>query len=106
MYACHLHSDFQILKNGEIKVELQVQALKTGTAVENAFEYYWPDNLSEFIWKEAHIMADLSQRMLCPKCGRTGFAQTASHFTDRIKAYIYNWANSQVKRGFHQKPRH
>ena len=28
LYACHLHLDFQILKNGEIKVELQVQALK------------------------------------------------------------------------------
>ena len=42
-YVCHLHSDFQILKNGEIKVELQVQALKTGATVENTFEYYWPD---------------------------------------------------------------
>ena len=59
-YACHLHSDFQILKNGEIKVELQVQALKKGTTVENTFEYCWPDNLSELIWKEAHLMADLS----------------------------------------------
>ena len=55
-YACHLHSDFQILKNGEIKVELQVQALKTGATVENTFEYYWPDNLSELIWKEAHCL--------------------------------------------------
>ena len=49
LYACHLHSDFQILKNGEIKAELQVQALKIGATVENTFEYYWPDNLSEFI---------------------------------------------------------
>ena len=50
-----------------------MQALKTGTTVENTFEYYWPDNLSELIWKEAHLMADLSRGMLCPKCGKTGF---------------------------------
>ena len=74
-----------------------MQALKTGTTVENTLEYYWPDNLSELISKEAHIMTDLSQRMLCPKCGKTGFSHIASHFTDRIKAYTYNWANSQAK---------
>ena len=96
-YACHLHLDFQILKNCEIKVELQVQALKTGATVENTFEYYWLDNLSELIWKEAHIMADLSRGILCPKCGKTGFSHSASYFTDRIKAYTYNWANSQAK---------
>ena len=81
-------ADFQILKNGEIKVELQVQALKIGTTVESTFEYYWSDNLSELIWKEAHLMADLSRGMLCSKCGKTIFSHTATHFTDRIKPYV------------------
>ena len=78
-------------------MELQLQALKTGATVENMFEYYWPEKLSELIWKEAHLMAHLSQGMLCPTCGKTGFAHTTSHFTDRIKPYMYNWADSQTK---------
>ena len=105
-YACHMHSDFQILKNGEIKIELQVQALKTGATCEDSLMYYWPEGLTELVWKRAQMLADMCQRVPCPKCNKSAFEHTTSHFTDHIKPHLYHWADSWAKKGFCRKPRH
>ena len=81
-YACHMHSDFQILKNGKIKIELQVQALKTGATCDDTMTYYWPEGLTDLVWKQAQMLADLCRSAPCPKCKKLAFEHTASHFTD------------------------
>ena len=101
-----IYIDLQILKNDKIKVELEVQALKTGCTVVKEFEYYWPLNLSEQIWKEAHQIINIAHKRQCPKCGKTGFPHRASHFTTRIKPYMYSWGEPLAHKGFHRKPRH
>ena len=52
-YACHMQSDFQILRNSEIKIEFQVQALKTGATCDDTLMYYWPEGLTDLVWKRA-----------------------------------------------------
>ena len=101
-----MHSDFQILKNGEIKIEVQVKALKTGPTCDGTLIYYWPEGLTDLVWKQAQMLADLCRSVPCPKCNKSGFEHTASHFTDRIKSHLYHWADRWAKKGFHRKPRH
>ena len=48
-YACYMYFEFQILGNGEIKRELQIQALKTRDTCEDSLMYYWPEGLTELV---------------------------------------------------------
>ena len=105
-YACHMHSDFQILRNSEIKIELQVQAFKTGATCDDTLTYYWPEGLTDLVWKRAQMLAHVCRTVLCPKCKKSAFEHTASHFTDRIKPHLYHWADRWAKKGFCRKPRH
>ena len=106
LYACHMHSDFQILKNSEIKLELKVQVLKTGATVVDTFTYYWPENFPNLVWKKAHMLADLCRTVPCHKCHKTAFQHMTSHFTDRIRPHLYNWADTWLRKGFRQNPHH
>ena len=73
MYVCHLHSSIYISQTGDIIIDLEVQALKTGVIIVKQFNYYWPKKLSDEIWREAHIMTDLVRAAKCPKCEKSRF---------------------------------
>ena len=68
IYTCHLHSLIQISHFGDLVIDLEVQALKTGVTIVKQFNYFWPKSLFEELWKETHVMADLVQATNCPKC--------------------------------------
>ena len=42
MYACHLHLSIDISQTGDINIDLEVQALKTGVTIVKQFNYFWP----------------------------------------------------------------
>ena len=73
IYTCHLHSLIQISHIGDLVIDLEVQALKTGVTIVKQFNYFWPKSLFEELRKETHVMADLVQAANCPKCGKPGF---------------------------------
>ena len=58
-YTCHLHSSIQISRIGELVIDLEVQALKTGVTIMKQFNYFWPASLTDELWRETHVMADL-----------------------------------------------
>ena len=49
MYACHLHSSIDISWTGDVIIDLEVQALKTGVTIVKQFNYFWPKKLSDKI---------------------------------------------------------
>ena len=97
MYACHLHPTIDISQTGDININLEVQALKTGVTVVKQFNYFWPKNLSDEIWRETHIMADLVRATKCPKCGKSGFKHRESHYTNCITCHIYAVGGTRPK---------
>ena len=103
MYAFHLHPTIDISQTGDININLEVQALKTGVTVVKQFNYFWPKNFLDEIWRETHIMADLVRAAKCPKCGKSGFEHRESHYTDCIMHYIYavGGARPKVCNGYH-----
>ena len=50
MDACHLHQTINISQTGDININLEVQALKTGVTIVKQFNYFWPKKLSDEIW--------------------------------------------------------
>ena len=42
IYTCHLHSSIQISHIGDLIIDLEVQALKTGVTIVKQFDYFWP----------------------------------------------------------------
>ena len=98
IYTCHLHSSIQISRIGDLVIDLEVQALKTGVTIVKQFNYFWPKSLFEELWKETHVMADL---VWAP-----GFNHRASHYMDCITRYEYviGGARPRVRKGF-QTPR-
>ena len=102
MYACHLHSSIDISQTGDINIDLEVQALKTGVTIVKQFNYFWPKKLSDKIWRETHVMADMVRAAKCPKCGKSGFEHRESHYTDCITHHVYEigGAKPKVRNGF------
>ena len=102
MYACHLHPTIDISQTGAISINLEVQALKTGVTVVKQFNYFWPKNLLDEIWRETHVMADLVRAAKCPKCGKSGFEHRESHYTYCIMHHIcaIGGARPKVHNGF------
>ena len=102
IYTCHLHSSIQISHIGDLVIDLEVQALKTGVTIVKQFNYFWPKTLFEELWKETHVMADLVWAANCPKCGKPGFNHRASHYTDCITRYEYviGGARPRARKGF------
>ena len=101
-YTCHLHSSIQISHIGELVIGLMVQALKTGVTIMKQFNYFWPASLTDELWRETHVMADLVQAANCPKCGKPGFEHQASHYTDCITRheYVIGGARPRPRKGF------
>ena len=97
MYACHLHPTIDISRTGDININLEEQALKTGETVVKQFNYFWPKNLLDEIWRETHIMADLVRAAKCPKCGKFGFEHRESHYTDCITCHVYAVGGARPK---------
>ena len=102
IYTCHLHSSIQISHFGNLVIDLEVQALKTGVTIVKQFNYFWPKSLFEELWKETHVMADLVWATNCPKCGKPGFDHRASHYMDCITRYEYviGGARPRARKGF------
>ena len=101
-YTCHLHSSIQISHIGELVIGLEVQALKTGVTIVKQFNYFWPASLTDELWRETHVMADLVQAANCPKCGKPSFEHKASHYTDCITQheYVIGGARPRPRKGF------
>ena len=49
MYVCHLHSSIDIYQTGDVIIDLEVQALKTGVTIVKQFNYFLPKKLSDKI---------------------------------------------------------
>ena len=97
MYACHLHSSIDVSQTGDVIIDLEVQALKTGVTIVKQFNYFWPKKLSDEIWREVHVMADLVRAAKCPKCEKSGFNQRESHYTDCIMRHMYEIGGATPK---------
>ena len=97
MYACHLHSSIDISQTGDVIIDLEVQALKTGITIVKRFNYFWPKKLLDEIWREAHVMADLVRAAKCPKCEKSGFKHRDSHYTDCITRHVYEIGSTKLK---------
>ena len=80
-----------------------MQALKTGVTIVKQFKYFWPKKLLDEIWRETHVMADLVRAAKYPKCGKSGFKQRESHYTDCIMRHVYEigGAKPKVRNRFH-----
>ena len=102
-YTCHLHSSIQISHFGDLVIDLEVQALKTGVTIVKQFNYFWLKSLFEELWKETHVMANL---VWAANCGKPGFNHRASHYMDCITRYEYviGGARPRARKGF-QTPR-
>ena len=97
IYVCHLHSSIQISQTGDLIIDLDVQALKTGVTIVKQFNYFWPKKLSDKIWREAHVMADLLRAAKCPKCEKSGFDHRESHYMDCIMCHMYEIGSTRLK---------
>ena len=45
IYTCHLHSSIHISHIGDLVIDLEVQALKTGVTIVKQFNYFWLKSL-------------------------------------------------------------
>ena len=97
MYACHLHSSIDISWTGDIIIDLEVQALNTGVTIVKQFNYFWPKKLSDEIWREAHVMADLVRAAKCPKCEKSRFEHKESHYMDCSMHHVYEIGSARPK---------